>query len=342
VRSRWRNQFVREVTDGRRAPIHTWQDLRGKLRVGSVPTSYARDMHNKLQRLYQRSKSVEEYFKEMEVALMRANVVVDDMVVKSETANEHCKALERVFKVLRKHQLRLNPEKCSFGVQAGKILGFMLTERGIEANPDKCQAVIGMRSPRSIREVQQFMGRVTALSRFISRAADVVIPIFATLKKERNFTWTAKCEEAFLRLKAILATPLVLVHSPPEIQLYVYISVLDTAISTILVQERDGGLGPSDGFPQVTTVLPEFPNTCRIDLPIRMVAWSVQLSEFDISFERRGHIKAQALVDFITELALAAEPTIGREWYLSVDGSSNHIGSGADIILEGPDDILIE
>ncbi|RDX86016.1 hypothetical protein CR513_32692, partial [Mucuna pruriens] len=65
-------------------------------------------------------------------------VYVDDMVVKSEKADEHCEVLER---------LRLNPEKCSFGVQAGKFLGFILTERGIEANPNNCQAIISMRSP---------------------------------------------------------------------------------------------------------------------------------------------------------------------------------------------------
>ncbi|RDX75846.1 hypothetical protein CR513_44228, partial [Mucuna pruriens] len=114
-------------------------------------------------------------------------VDVDGMVVKSEVASKHCKTIEQVFRVLRKHQLRLNPEKCSFGVQAGKFLGFMLTERGIEANPNKC--------------------RVTALSRFISRAVNAATPIFATLKRERNFTWTPEFDEAFLRLKAMLATP---------------------------------------------------------------------------------------------------------------------------------------
>ncbi|RDX72752.1 Retrovirus-related Pol polyprotein from transposon opus, partial [Mucuna pruriens] len=92
-------------------------------------------------------------------------VYVDDMVVKSEKANKHCETLERVFKTLRDHQLRLNPEKCSFGVQAGKFLGFMLTERGIEANPDKCQAIIDMRRPQGVKEVQQLMGKITALSR---------------------------------------------------------------------------------------------------------------------------------------------------------------------------------
>ncbi|RDY14738.1 hypothetical protein CR513_00140, partial [Mucuna pruriens] len=80
-------------------------------------------------------------------------VYVDDMVEKSTMAGEHCVALERVYDILRKHQLRLNPGKCSFGVQAGKFLGFMLTKRGIEANPEKCQEIIGMRSPQSMKEV---------------------------------------------------------------------------------------------------------------------------------------------------------------------------------------------
>ncbi|RDX96070.1 Retrovirus-related Pol polyprotein from transposon 17.6, partial [Mucuna pruriens] len=66
-------------------------------------------------------------------------VYVDDMVVKSSKEEAHYHTLERVFTILRRNQLRLNPKKCSFGVRAGKFLGFMLTERGIEANPDKCQ-----------------------------------------------------------------------------------------------------------------------------------------------------------------------------------------------------------
>ncbi|RDY04876.1 hypothetical protein CR513_11345, partial [Mucuna pruriens] len=81
-------------------------------------------------------------------------VYVDDMVAKSENGRSHCEALRRVFRILRRHQLRLNPEKCSFGVQAGRFLGYMLTERGIEANPEKCRAVINMRSPQNVKEVQ--------------------------------------------------------------------------------------------------------------------------------------------------------------------------------------------
>ncbi|RDX82709.1 hypothetical protein CR513_36465, partial [Mucuna pruriens] len=111
-----------------------------------------------------------------------------DMVVKSATAADHYKALGRVFQVLRKHQLKLNPEKCSFGVQVRKFLGFMLTKRKIEANPEKCQAIINMRSPQTVKEVQQFTRRITALSHFLSQSAEMVVPIFNTLKKGDSFT----------------------------------------------------------------------------------------------------------------------------------------------------------
>ncbi|RDY08045.1 hypothetical protein CR513_07759, partial [Mucuna pruriens] len=80
-------------------------------------------------------------------------VYVDDMVAKSKGRENHCETLQRVFGILRRHQLRLNPEKCSFGVQAGRFLGYMLTERAIEANLEKCRAVISMRSPQNIKEV---------------------------------------------------------------------------------------------------------------------------------------------------------------------------------------------
>ncbi|RDY09027.1 Retrovirus-related Pol polyprotein from transposon 17.6, partial [Mucuna pruriens] len=154
---------------------------------------------------------------------------------------EHCEALGRVFRILREHRLRLNPKKCSFGVRAGKFLGFMLTERGIEANPEKCQVVTNM---RSVKEVQQFMGKVIALARFISKAAEMSTPLFATLKKGGRFAWTDECEEAFLRLKAMMAAPPVLTRPRPGMPLYLYISVSDDAISSVLIQEERGEQRP--------------------------------------------------------------------------------------------------
>ncbi|GAU41232.1 hypothetical protein TSUD_280320, partial [Trifolium subterraneum] len=92
-------------------------------------------------------------------------VYIDDMVVKTAKEGDHNRDLDEILKEVRKYNMRLNPAKCSFGVQAGKFLGFMLTSRGIEANPEKCQAIINMRSPTTVKEVQQLTGRIAALSR---------------------------------------------------------------------------------------------------------------------------------------------------------------------------------
>ncbi|RDX68288.1 Retrovirus-related Pol polyprotein from transposon 17.6, partial [Mucuna pruriens] len=201
-------------------------------------------------------------------------VYVDDMVAKSRGGEDHCGALGQVFEVLRKHQLRLNSEKCSFGVQAGRFLGFMLTERGIEANPDKCRAVINMKSPENVKEVQQLMGRVIALSRFISKASEVATPILDTLKKERNFAWTPNCEEAFLRLEAILATPPILVRPELGQPLHLYISVTYAAISSVLIQEREMEQcprrmpGPYSRLGSIEKLAPRLKNQPKDDQPL--------------------------------------------------------------------------
>jgi len=86
-------------------------------------------------------------------------VYVDDIVVKSDSCGQHIKDLQEVFDALRRVNMRLNPEKCAFGVEGGKFFGFMLTHRGIEANPDKCKAITEMRSPKNLKEIQQLLGR---------------------------------------------------------------------------------------------------------------------------------------------------------------------------------------
>jgi len=97
---------------------------------------------------------------------------VDDMVVTSKEKDQHVVDLEELFTTIAKYDLKLNPEKCVFRVEAGKFLGFLLTERGIEANPEKCATIIAMRSPTSVKEVQQLIGRMAALSRFLSVGGD--------------------------------------------------------------------------------------------------------------------------------------------------------------------------
>ena len=92
---------------------------------------------------------------------------VDDMVVPSQQREQHVADLEELFTIIAKYRLKLNLEKCVFGLEANKFLGFLLIERGIEANPEKCAAILAMRSPISVKEVQQLTGRMAALSRFV-------------------------------------------------------------------------------------------------------------------------------------------------------------------------------
>ena len=122
-------------------------------------------------------------------------VYVDDMLVKSKLSTDHLTDLRETFATLRKYQMKLNPEKCAFGVGSGKFLGFMVSQRGIEANPKKIKALIEMQSPRTVKEVQRLTGRVAALNRFISRATDKCLPFFKVLRQ--TFEWTTESKEAF-------------------------------------------------------------------------------------------------------------------------------------------------
>ncbi|GKV53162.1 hypothetical protein SLEP1_g59700 [Rubroshorea leprosula] len=96
-------------------------------------------------------------------------VYVDDIVVKSLKAEDHLADLDETFNNLRKNRMRLNPAKCIFGVESGKFLGFMVSRRGIEVNPEKIRAIAEMEPPKSVKDIQRLTGRVAALHRFISK-----------------------------------------------------------------------------------------------------------------------------------------------------------------------------
>ena len=122
-------------------------------------------------------------------------VYIDDMLVKSTTTELHIAHLFEEFQIMREYNMKLNLSKCAFGVSAGKFLGFIVNNRGIEANPDKIKAVLYMPPPSGIKEVQRLTGRIVALSRFVSRASDKCQPFFQVLKKACQ--WDTKCKEVF-------------------------------------------------------------------------------------------------------------------------------------------------
>ena len=118
-------------------------------------------------------------------------VYVDDMLVKSVCENDHLNDLQKTFDTLRSYNMKLNPSKCVFGVTAGKFLGFMVSQRGIEVNSEKVQAILELKPPRTVKAVQRLNGKVAALNKFVSKATDKCLPFFRILKK--SFEWMDEC-----------------------------------------------------------------------------------------------------------------------------------------------------
>jgi len=256
---------------------------------------------------------------------------VDDMVVTSQERGRHTIDLEELFATIAKYRVKLNPEKCVFGVEAGKFLGFLLTKRGIEANPDKCATILAKRSPASVKEVQQLTGRMAALFRFVSAGGDKGHPYFQCLKRNSRFVWTEECEAAFLKLKEYLAAPPMLCKPQTGVPLRLYFAVTEWAISDVLVQEQDQThkpiyfvskvlQGPEARYQSLEKAalavvfsarrlrhyFQSFTLVVMTDLPIqkvlqkpdvagRMVRWAVELSEFDIQYESRGSIQRTSI-----------------------------------------------
>ncbi|CAL8992394.1 unnamed protein product [Prunus brigantina] len=113
-------------------------------------------------------------------------VYVDDMLDQSKTADQHLHNLSLMVDVLRKYKMHLNLTKCAFGISSGKFLGFMINQRGIEANPEKIKALLDMRVPTTQKDIQSLIGRVVALARFPSKATDPCALFFKALKGSKR------------------------------------------------------------------------------------------------------------------------------------------------------------
>ena len=118
-------------------------------------------------------------------------VYVDDMLVKSLCENDHLNDLQETFDTLRSYNMKLNPSKCVFGVTAGKFLGFMVFQRGIEVNSEKVRAILELEPPRTVKAVQSLNGKVVALNKFVFKVTDRCLPFFRILRK--SFEWTDEC-----------------------------------------------------------------------------------------------------------------------------------------------------
>ena len=118
-------------------------------------------------------------------------VYVKDMLVKSLHEEDYLGNLLETFDTLRLYNMKLNSGKCTFGVTAGKFLGFMISQRGIEVNPEKVRAIIELELSRTVKEVQSLNGKIAALNRFVLKAMNKCLPFFCTIRK--SFEWTDEC-----------------------------------------------------------------------------------------------------------------------------------------------------
>nr|XP_017245120.1 PREDICTED: uncharacterized protein LOC108216789 [Daucus carota subsp. sativus] len=266
-------------------------------------------------------------------------VYIDDMVVKSKRAEDHVRDLEEAFDILREFNMKLNPSKCNFAVSSGKFLGHMVTRRGIEASPEQVKAIFDLTSPSNVKEVQKLTGRVAALNRFISRSSDRCRMFYDVLRKNKGFEWTPEHEEALMALKKYLTTPPLLAKPVPGEELYLYLSVTEHAVSSVLVKQVDNTQFPVYyvskslidtetrytpleklilALAMTSTKLRHYFETHKIrvmtNFPLRMVLskpdmtgrmakWSIRLSTYDIVYEPRTAIKSQALADFVADFS---------------------------------------
>ena len=149
---------------------------------------------------------------------------VDDVVIKSQKADSLIADLTETFDNLRKYKMKLNPTKCVFGVPAGKLLGFIVSERGIEESPEKIKAINNLQKPTCLKDVQKLTGCVAALSRFISRLGEKAGPLYRLLKKSDKFLWNKEADDAFEELKKTLSSAPVLAAPTDKEPMLLYVA----------------------------------------------------------------------------------------------------------------------
>ena len=162
-------------------------------------------------------------------------VYIDNMLIKSREEDHHLSDLREMFEILRLYGMKLNPSKCVFGVSSGKFLSFMVSQRGVEANPDKI--ILKMSPQKNVKKVQSLNRRVAALNRFVSWATNKCLPFFRIIKKA--FKWIDECQRVFEALKAYLTSPLLLSLSKPNEELFRYLAVSPMVISVALIRKED-------------------------------------------------------------------------------------------------------
>ncbi|PKI34803.1 hypothetical protein CRG98_044806, partial [Punica granatum] len=228
-------------------------------------------------------------------------VYVDDMIAKSKEGEDHLVNLKRLFGRLKEYKLRLNPEKCTFGARSGKLLGFVVSERGIEVDSDKVKAIKELPPPSTVREVRSFLGRLNYIAHFIANLTDKCQSLFRLFRKNAAMEWDHECQKAFDTIKVYLIQPPILV--PPVLNrpliLYLTLTKYDIDMPRTSVKGQ-----------AIADHLAEFP--IDDDTPINTDFPDEEILQVDEEKE---------------------EPT----WKMYFDGAVNSVGSGVGAVLISSD-----
>ncbi|GKB73558.1 reverse transcriptase domain-containing protein [Tanacetum coccineum] len=241
---------------------------------------------------------------------------VDDMVIKSRDKKMLLADILETFDNLRKINMKLNPKKCSFGVEEGKFLGYMVTSEGIRANPRKTRALADLQSPRTLKEMQSLSGKLASLSCFLAKNGRQcpVQYVSRTLNEaERNY---APMEKLALSL----------IHMTRRLRRYFEAHpvkvITDQPIKNILNNTKASG---------------------------KLAKYDVEIGAYSITFMPCNAVKGQVLADFLSEAPegekeesyfqmpeVPLEKDDTESWTLFTDGASSPKGSGASLVLIGP------
>jgi hypothetical protein len=270
----------------------------------------------------------------------------------------------------------MNRKKCAFGVSAGQFLGFLVHERGIKIGLKSQEAVRTMVPPTTKRELQQLIGKINFVRRFISYLSVRIEPFMELVKIKANeeFHWGAEQQQAFEEIKEYLSKPPVLVPPQQDRPFYVYLSVGDTSIASVVIQVHDNKervvfnlsrrmLDAETRYPDIKTLClylfftctklrhillsAEIIIICKSDVVKHMLSapvlkgrlgkWMFALSEFNIRYQPAKAVKGQALADLIAERVSTNIAVLSvRAWAMYFDGSVCGDGCGIGILLVSP------
>ena len=162
---------------------------------------------------------------------------LDDVLVFSETREQHLEHLQKVFDSLRQHNLKLKPSKCTFFQKETKYLGFRIGQEGIQPDPDKVTAIQTVAAPKTVRQVRGFIGMCSYYRRFIPNFSSIAEPLINLTRKWAKFKWDDTCQNAFEKLKGCLADMVILAYPDPNKEYNLYTDASDYAIGACLTQK---------------------------------------------------------------------------------------------------------